>query len=81
MKLQELKKETRRLLETLPANADWDDLMYQIYVRKKIDAGLRDSAAGRVATSQQIRRALKIAPRRSSGQNRPNATSRRSTTT
>ncbi len=62
MKLQELKKETRRMLDTLPANADWDDLMYQIYVRKKIDAGLRDSAAGRVVTSQQIRRALKIAP-------------------
>jgi hypothetical protein len=62
MKLAALKKETNRLLATLPKEADWDDLMYQIYVRKKIEAGLRDSAAGRVATSDQIRRALKIMP-------------------
>jgi predicted transcriptional regulator len=60
MKLQELERETNRLLGKLPAQADWEDLMYHIYVRKKIDAGLRDSAAGRVVTSQQIRKALKI---------------------
>ena len=60
MKLQEVNRETNRLLGKLPANADWDDLMYHIYVRKKIDAGLRDSAAGRVVTSKQIRKALKI---------------------
>ena len=35
--------------------------MSHIYVRKKIDAGLRDSAAGRVFTSKQIRKSLKIA--------------------
>ena len=62
MKLQELKRETNRLLGKLPAKADWEDLMYHIYVRKKIDAGLRDSAAGRVVTSKQIRKMLKIAP-------------------
>ena len=60
MKLQELKKETNRLLGKLPAQADWEDLMYHIYVRKKIDAGLRDSAAGRVVTSKQIRKSLQI---------------------
>lgn len=60
MKLQELKRETNRLLGKLPANADWDDLMYHIYVRKKIDAGLQDSTAGRVVTSKQIRKTLKI---------------------
>ena len=60
MKREELKRETNRLLGRLPAKADWDDLMYHVYVRKKIDAGLRDSAAGRVVTSKQIRKALKI---------------------
>ena len=59
MKLAILKRETDRLLGKLPANADWDDLIYHIDVRKKIDAGLRDSAAGRVVTSKQIRKALK----------------------
>ncbi|MGH8018393.1 MAG: hypothetical protein ACREIA_08900 [Opitutaceae bacterium] len=60
MKLQELKRETNLLLEKLPAKADWEDLMYHVYVRKKIDAGLRDSNAGRVVTSKQIRKSLKI---------------------
>ena len=60
MKLQELKKETNRLLGKLPAEANWEDLMYHIYVRKKIDAGLRDSAAGRVFTSGEIRNSLKV---------------------
>jgi len=35
--------------------------MYRIYVRKKIDSGLKDSAAGRVFTSAQIRKSLKLA--------------------
>ena len=61
MKRRDLLKETSRLLKTLPEETSWDDLMYQIYVRKKIEAGLRDSAAGRVATSKQIRKKLKLA--------------------
>ncbi|AHF91150.1 hypothetical protein OpiT1DRAFT_02467 [Opitutaceae bacterium TAV1] len=42
----ELKRETSQILKTLPEKSDWEDLMYGIYVRKKVDAGLRDSAAG-----------------------------------
>jgi predicted transcriptional regulator len=61
MKLQELKRETNRLLGKSSEEATWEDLMYSIYVRKKIDAGLLDSAEGRVVTSQQIRKSLKLA--------------------
>lgn len=48
----------------------FQELLYPIYVRKKIDAGLRDSVAGNVVTSQQIRRALKIAPRNTAASTR-----------
>jgi predicted transcriptional regulator len=61
MKRVDLKREASRLIDNLPKTADWEDLMHRIYVRKKIDAGLRDSAAGRVYTSAQIRKALKLA--------------------
>lgn len=61
MKTKQLIQETNKLLKTLPANADWEDLMYRIYVRQKIDKGLRDSAAGRVVTSAKIRKSLGIA--------------------
>jgi hypothetical protein len=61
MKRVDLKREANRMISDLPKVTDWEDLMYRIYVRKKIDAGLRDSAAGRVYTSAQIRKALKLA--------------------
>lgn len=38
-----IKKEAHRLVDNLGENATWDDLMYQIYVRQAVDAGLDDS--------------------------------------
>jgi predicted transcriptional regulator len=61
MKAKQIAAETNKLLKTLPQDAEWEDLMYRIYVRQKVDKGLQDSAAGRVVTSAQIRKALKIA--------------------
>ena len=41
---------------TLPVASTWDDLMYRIYVRQKIDAGLTDLKAGRVRSHASLRR-------------------------
>ena len=38
-----IKEEARRLVEQLPDEATWDDLMREIYVRQVIEAGLADS--------------------------------------
>ena len=43
-----LKSEAHGLIDRLPDDASWDDLMYQIYVRQAIDAGIRDADAGRL---------------------------------
>ena len=53
-----VKQEAQRLLDELPENATWDDLMYRIYVRQAIEAGLRDSEAGRVVDVQEVRSKL-----------------------
>ena len=50
-----VKKEAQRLIEGLPEDATWDDLMYSIYVRQAIEAGLRDSDAGRVVSVEEVR--------------------------
>ena len=42
------------MIRQLPDDASWDDLMYQIYVRQKIEAGLADIAAGRVHSHAAI---------------------------
>jgi predicted transcriptional regulator len=50
-----VKQEARRLVDNLPENATWDDLMYEIYVRQVIDAGLADSEAGRTLDVKEVR--------------------------
>ena len=51
-----VKKEAIRLVRDLPASSSWDDLMYRIYVRQKIEAGLADFQAGRVHSHATIRK-------------------------
>ena len=55
MKTVDIKQETCHLLEKLPNNATWDDLMYEIYVRQAIEAGLDDSMAGRTTDVREVR--------------------------
>lgn len=55
MSTTSIKPEAHRLVENLPENATWDDLMYQIYVRQAIEAGLEDSEAGRIVDIKEVR--------------------------
>jgi hypothetical protein len=53
-----VKDEARRLIERLPDDATWDDLMHEIYVRQAIEAGLEDSRAGKLTSVDDIRARL-----------------------
>ncbi len=50
-----IKDEARRLIEELPEEATWDELMYKIYVRQAIEAGVKDSKAGRTIDVKDVR--------------------------
>ena len=50
-----IKQEAHRLVENLPENAKWEDLMYEIYVRQAIEAGLADREAGRNIEVKEVR--------------------------
>ncbi len=50
-----VKEEARRLIERLPENVTWDDLMHEIYVRQSIEAGLSDSETGKVTNVAEVR--------------------------
>jgi hypothetical protein len=56
MQAQNVKEEARKLVENLPDDVTWDDLMYRIYVRQSIEAGLADSEADRVVDVEEVRR-------------------------
>jgi predicted transcriptional regulator len=48
------KEEARKLIETIPDSASWDDIMYEFYVRKKIEIGLEAADAGRVVSQEEV---------------------------
>jgi len=50
-----IKEEARRLIEKLPDDSTWDDLMREIYVRQAIESGLADSQAGRTTSVETLR--------------------------
>lgn len=56
MSAQNVKEEARRLVDNLPEDVTWDDLMYRIYVRQSIEAGLADSEADRVLDVEEVRK-------------------------
>ncbi|MDX6528008.1 MAG: hypothetical protein QOH41_298 [Blastocatellia bacterium] len=57
-----IKEEARRLVENLPDDSTWEDLMYQIYVRETIEAGLADIEAGRVTDVEKVREEFGLRP-------------------
>ena len=48
-------KEEARLVESLPDDSTWEDLMYEVYVRATVQSGLADSDAGRVTDVEKVR--------------------------
>ena len=49
------KEVAHRLIDRMPHNATWADLMHEIYVREAIEKGLADSDAGRTRAVREVR--------------------------
>lgn len=49
------KEDAILLIEKMPDNATWDDLIHEIYVREVIEQGIADSKAGRTKDVREIR--------------------------
>ena len=49
------KKKPIKIVDRLPSNATWDDLMHEIYVHESIEQGLAVSQSGRTKSVQEIR--------------------------
>ena len=42
------------LVSKMPTECTWDEVLYQIYVRKQIAAGLKDIAEGRLIPHDEV---------------------------
>jgi len=49
------KNEAHKIVDRMPPNATWDDLIHEIYVREAVERGLADSKAGLTKHVQDIR--------------------------
>lgn len=52
------KDEVRKLLDRLPDEASFEDIQYHIYVREKVERGLKDVEEGRVLSRQEVERRM-----------------------
>ena len=50
-----LKDEAHRLVDALPDDATWDDLMYRLYVRQSIEQGIAAADDGRLSPVSDVR--------------------------
>ena len=53
------KKQVIELIKQLPENSSLEDIQYHIYVREKVERGLRDLAAGRILSQKEVEQRMK----------------------
>ena len=56
MHTDSIKQKAHQLLDKLPDSASWEDVMYRIYVRQAIEAGIKDSDQGRMTDVSEVRK-------------------------
>ena len=56
MHTDSIKQKAHQLLDKLPDSASWEDVMYRIYVRQTIEAGINDSDQGRTIDVSEVRK-------------------------
>lgn len=49
-----IKQAALDLVQNLPDDCTWDDVMYRVYVRQKIEEGRRDIEEGRTIPHEQV---------------------------
>ena len=56
--MSSVKEAARQIIDSLPDQATWDDLMYELYVKQKIEEGLKASDEGRTVPQEEAKQRL-----------------------
>jgi predicted transcriptional regulator len=54
------KEEAINLIARLPDEATWDDIMYEMYVKKKIELGISAANEGRVVSQEEVKKLFSV---------------------
>ena len=49
------KETARQIIEHLPDQATWKDIMYELYIKQKMEEGLADIEAGRTISHEALK--------------------------
>jgi predicted transcriptional regulator len=49
------KDEALQLISRLPEEVTWEDIMYQLYVKRKIEEGIRAAEEGRTVSHDKVK--------------------------
>lgn len=52
---KDIKQAAHQLIDQLPENTTWDDVLYRMAVRRSIEIGLRESEAGNGVDTESVR--------------------------
>lgn len=50
--------EAKRIIENLPEEATWDDIMYQLYVKEKVEKSLDEVEQGNIISHEDVKKRL-----------------------
>ncbi|HLG29721.1 MAG TPA: hypothetical protein VI387_05875 [Candidatus Brocadiales bacterium] len=53
-----VKEEAKKLIDKLPDEATWDDIMYEFYVKKKLAVALKAAEEGHVVSHEEVKKKL-----------------------
>jgi predicted transcriptional regulator len=53
-----VKQDAKKLIDALPEQATWDDIMYEFYAKKKLEKALQEAAAGEVVSHETAKKEL-----------------------
>ncbi|GAI87430.1 unnamed protein product [marine sediment metagenome] len=51
-----IKEEAKKLIDKLPDQTTWDDIMYEFYVKKKLAVALKAAEEGRVVSHEEVKK-------------------------
>lgn len=52
------KEDIRKMLETLPDDATWEDVQHSIYVRERVERGRREAEEGKFLEQDEVERRM-----------------------
>lgn len=56
--MSSVKKEAIKIVNNLPEDATWEDLIYQIYVKEKVEKSIKEVDEGNVLSHDQAKKRL-----------------------